>query len=148
MEVILRQDIDKLGIAGSIVKVRDGFARNFLLPNKLALPLTPANLKKLEQEKQKRVLQLEKVKKDAEELKSKLANLSLTIPVLTEGEEDKLYGSVSLQDIAQALKEEGFDIEKNSITLDEPIRSLGIYEIPVKLHPEVSTSIKVWVVKK
>lgn len=147
MEVILNQDVDKLGKAGQIVKVKDGFARNFLMPNGLALPLTSANLKKLEQEKQRKILQIEKIKKDAEELKDRLTNLSLTIPVLTQ-EEGKLYGSITSLDISHLLKEEGLDIDKNSIVLDEPIGSLGIYEIPVKLHPEILAKIKVWVVEK
>jgi large subunit ribosomal protein L9 len=105
------------------------------------------NLKRLEQEKQRRTLELEKVKKESEELKERLEHLSLTLPVLTQ-EEDKLYGSVTAADIASALKEEGFDIDKNCIMLDEPIKSLGIYEVPVRLQPEVSSKVKIWVVKK
>jgi large subunit ribosomal protein L9 len=147
MEIILKQDVDKLGRAGTIVKVKDGFARNFLIPNGLAVPLTSVNLKRLEQEKQRRTLELEKVKKESEELKERLEHLSLTLPVLTQ-EEDKLYGSVTAADIASALKEEGFDIDKNCIMLDEPIKSLGIYEVPVRLQPEVSSKVKIWVVKK
>lgn len=147
MEVILNQDVDKLGKAGSIVKVKEGFARNFLIPNRLAVPVTSANLKKIEQEKQKKATQLEKVKKEAEQLSERLASLSLTMPALTH-EEDKLFGSIGPQEIAQALKEEGLDIDKNSVILDEPIKSLGIYEVPIKLHPEVSAKIKVWIVKK
>jgi large subunit ribosomal protein L9 len=147
MEVILNQDVGKLGKSGTIVKVKAGFARNFLIPNGLALPLTPANLKKLEQEKLRNALQIEKVKKGSEALKERLANISLTIPVLTQ-EEDKLYGGIGSQDIANALKEEGFDIDKSSLILDEPIKSLGIYEIPIRLHPEVTAQIKVWIVKK
>jgi len=147
MEVILNQDVDRLGLAGTIVKVKDGFARNFLIPNGLAVPLTAANLKKLEQEKQSKILQLERIKKEAEAFKDRLTNLSLTIPVLTQ-EDNKLYGSINSTDILHALKEEGFDIDRNSIILDEPIKSLGIYEIPIKLHPEVETKIKVWIVKK
>lgn len=147
MEVILRQDVERLGKAGQVVKVKDGFARNFLIPNDLAMTCTSANLKKLEQEKQKKVLQLEKLKKEAEKLSQKLIAFSLTIPVMIH-EEDKLYGSVTSADILAALKEEGLNIDKNSIILDEPIKSLGIYEVPINLHPEVSTKIKVWVVKK
>lgn len=147
MEVILTQDVNKLGLAGQIVKVKDGFARNFLIPNGLVIPATPANLKKLEQEKQKKILELERIKKQAEELKTKLERFSLTLPVLTH-EEDKLYAGITPQDISRILKEEGFDIDKNCIVLDEPVGSLGIYEIPVKLHPEVTATIKVWVVKK
>ncbi|PIP20052.1 MAG: 50S ribosomal protein L9 [Candidatus Omnitrophica bacterium CG23_combo_of_CG06-09_8_20_14_all_40_11] len=147
MEVILNQDIDRIGKAGYIVKVKNGFARNFLIPNGLAVPVTSANLKKLEQEKQQKTLQLEKVKREAEELKAKLARLSLTITVLVH-EEDKLYANITSQDLAAALKEEGFNIDKNSIVLDEPIKSLGIYEVPVNLHPEILAKIKVWIVKK
>jgi large subunit ribosomal protein L9 len=147
MEIILNQDVDKLGKGGQIIKVKDGFARNFLIPNGLAVPLTPANLKRLEQERQKKAIQLEKVKKEAEQLKDKLASLSLTLPVLTQ-EGDNLYASISAQDVSHALKEEGIDIDKNSIMLKEPIKSLGIYEIPIKLHHEVEAKIKLWVVKK
>jgi large subunit ribosomal protein L9 len=147
MEVILNQDIERLGKAGHIVKVKDGFARNFLIPNGLAIPSNLANIKKLEQEKTKKVLRLEKLKKEKEAISQRLASLSLTIPVLTQ-EEDKLYGSVTAPDIASALKEEGFDIDEDCIILDEPIKSLGIYELPVRLHPEVSSKIKVWIVKK
>ncbi|MCX5702504.1 MAG: 50S ribosomal protein L9 [Candidatus Omnitrophica bacterium] len=147
MEVILNKDVNRLGKAGEVVKVKDGFARNFLIPNGLAILKTQANLKKLEQEKGRRFLELEKAKKQAEELKDRLANLSLTIPVLIQ-EEDKFYGSITPLDLAAALKEEGFDIDKNSILLDEPIKSLGIYEVSVKLHPEVLAKIKIWIVKK
>jgi len=147
MEVILNQDIDRIGKAGNIVKVKDGFARNFLIPNGLAIPVTPVNLKKLEQEKQQKTLQSEKAKREAEQLRDKLAHLSLTMPVLTH-EEDKLYASIASQDLAAALGEEGFNIDKNSIMLDEPIKSLGIYEVSVNLHPEILAKIKVWVVKK
>jgi large subunit ribosomal protein L9 len=147
MEVILSQDIDRLGKAGSIVNVKDGFARNFLIPNGLAIPVTPTNLKKLEQDKQAKLLKLEKIKKEALQLKGQLERLSLTIPVLTH-EEDKLYAGITSLDLANVLKEEGFNIDKNSILLDEPIRSLGIYEVPINLHPEVIVNIRVWVVKK
>jgi len=147
MEIILNQDVDRIGKAGAIVKVKDGFARNFLIPNSLAVPLTPANLKKIEQEKQRKALKLTKHKKDAEELKEKISALSLTMPVLTHDEE-KLYANITAQDISAALKEEGLDIDKNCIVLDEPLKSLGIYEVPINLHPEVSLKVKVWVVKK
>lgn len=147
MEVILKQDVDRIGKAGAVVKVKDGFARNFLLPNGLAVILTSSNLKKIEEEKQHKALHSERVKNEAQDLSSKLANLSLTLQVLTQ-EEDKLYGSISSQDIANALKEENVNIDKNAIILNEPIKSLGIYEVPVNLHPEISTKVKIWVVKK
>lgn len=147
MEVILNKDVDKLGKAGSVVKVKEGFARNFLIPNKLAVPLTPENLKRLEQERVKKDLEQKKIQDEAKEQKQRLEGLSLTIPVLTQ-EEDKLYASIGVIDLAAALKEEGFEINKNSILLDEPIKALGIYEVPLRLHSEVLAKIKVWIVKK
>lgn len=147
MEVILKQDVDKVGKSGSVVKVKDGFARNFLFPNKLALPVTSANLKSLEQEKQNKELQLEKAKTEAEELRKKIDGFALTMPVLTQ-EGDALYGSVTAADLEKSLQDEGFRIEKRMIVLDEPIKALGIYEVPVKLHPEVEAKVKVWIVKK
>lgn len=147
MEVILKQDVNRIGKAGSIVKVKDGFARNFLFPNQLAILCTPESLKALGQEKKKKEAQLEKAKVQAEELRDKLAGLSLTIPVLSQ-EEDKIYGSIGAADIAEALKEEGLALDKHLIVLGEPIKSLGIYEVSVNLHPEVEAKIKVWIVKK
>jgi large subunit ribosomal protein L9 len=147
MEVILIKDVDKIGKAGTVVKVKDGFARNFLIPNNLAMPVTAGNLKRIEQEKEKKSLQLEKIKKECSDLVARLANFSLTIAALTH-EDEKLYASISAKDIAEALKEEGFEIDKSSIALDEPIKSLGIYEVPLNLHPEVPAKIKVWIVKK
>lgn len=147
MEVILKQDIDKIGKSGSVVKVKDGFARNFLFPNNMALPLTSANLKKLEEEKKIKATQLDKARNACEEKKKRIESLSLTISALVQDDE-KLYGSVTEQEIANALEEEGLQIDKNLIILAEPIKSLGIYEIPVKLHPEVTAKVKVWIVKK
>ncbi len=147
MEIILKQDVNKIGKAGSVVKVKDGFARNFLIPNGLAVPLNASNLKHLEEEKKKRSLQEEKTKKEAQELRDKIASFSLTIPVLVH-EGEKLYGSITSQEISTALKEEGFDLDKSRIKLEEPLKALGIYEIPVDLHPEVSFKLKVWIVKK
>lgn len=147
MEIILKQDVDRIGKAGQIVKVKDGFARNFLLPNGLALVATVRNLKTWAELEKRKALQLEKEKKEAMELASKLNGFSINVAVATH-EEDKLYGSVSDADIANALKEEGFSIEKKNILLNEPIKSLGIYDVPIKLHPDVQAKIKVWVVKK
>lgn len=147
MEIILNKDIEKLGKAGSVIKVKEGFARNFIIPNGLAVPVTPGNLKKLEQEKLKKELQAQKLKNEAEELRVRLSSISLTIASLAQ-EEDKLYGSISAYEIAQALKEEGIEIDKGLIVLSEPIKALGIFEVPIKLHPEVEAKVKVWVVKK
>lgn len=147
MEVILIKDTERIGKAGQIAKVKDGFARNYLIPRGLAVAANSLTLKKLEQDRQKSIAEHQRLKEESEQIKGKLEGLSLTLPVLAQ-EEDKIYGSIGPQDIATALKEEGIDINKKSIILDEPIKSLGIYEIPVKLHPEVSAKIKLWVVKK
>lgn len=147
MEVILNKDVDKIGRAGTVVNVKEGFARNFLFPHNLAKPATLSSLKKLEQEQQTKAAQSAKIKAESELIKQRLSALSLTIPALTQNEE-KLYGSIGVHEIAEALKAEGFAIGKNIIDLTEPIKSLGIYEIPVKLHPEVVAKVKLWVVKK
>lgn len=147
MEVILNEDVQKLGKAGAVVQVKDGFARNFLIPNGLAVPVTAAALKRLEQERQKKQAQLENLRKEAEELRQKLGQLSLTIASLAK-EDESLYGGIGAQEIAGALKEEGFEIDKEQISLEQQIKSLGIYEVPVKLHPEITAKVKLWVVKK
>ncbi|MFA4888356.1 MAG: 50S ribosomal protein L9 [Candidatus Omnitrophota bacterium] len=147
MEVILIKDVEKLGFAGTVVKTKDGFARNFLIPNNLAVLLTAANQKRLEQEKLKKAQGLEKIKKSCEEIKGRLDNLSLTISALVQ-EDEKLYASITPQIIVSSLKDEGFEIDKNAVLLAEPIKALGIYEAEIKLHPEVSAKIKVWIVKK
>jgi len=147
MEVILTKDVDKIGKAGSVVKVKDGFARNLLLPKKLAILVTPGNLRRLEQEKQKITQESEKKKREALSLKDRLDKLSLTISAAAQ-DEKSLYGSITGQDISDALKNEGIEVEKNLIILDEPIKSLGIYEVAVKLYPEVQAKVKTWIVKK
>ncbi len=147
MEVILSKDIERVGIAGQVIKVKDGFARNFLLPNGLAMPKTQGNVKKLEQDKQKRLQDAQKCIESSRQLADKISGLSLTISVLVK-EEEKLYGSITAQEIAATLKDEGIEIDKNTIMLDDPIKALGIYEVPVKLHPQVSAKLKLWVVKK
>lgn len=147
MKVILTEDVNDLGSMGEIVQVRDGYARNFLFPKKLARPATDSNLKIIEEIKKKKALALTKEKRLAEELREKLAVFSCTVPVEA-GEDDKLFGSVTAQDIAATFEEEGFSIDKRKIILEEPIKKLGIYHITVRLHPEVTVDVKVWVVKK
>ncbi|MFA5724667.1 MAG: 50S ribosomal protein L9 [Candidatus Omnitrophota bacterium] len=147
MEVILTKDVVKIGKAGALVKVKDGFARNLLLPKGLAVPVTPSNLKKLEQERQKIAQGLEKDKQEAVAIKERLDVLSLTMSAIAQDEKN-LYGSITALDISNALKEEGLDLDKSRIMLSEPIKSLGIYEVPVKLHPDLSAKLKVWIVKK
>ena len=147
MKVILNKDVEKIGRAGTVVQVKEGFARNFLFPHNLAKPATSSSLKKLEQDQLTHSVQSAKFKEESELVKQRLSTLALTIPALTQGEE-KLYGSIHAQEIAEALKAEGFSIDKSIIDLVEPIKSLGIYEIPVKLHPDVIATVKLWVVKK
>jgi len=147
MDVILKKDIAGVGKAGTVVKVKDGYARNFLFPHSFALESTAANIKKLQEEQKKRDLQSEKNKQGALELKVKLEKLSVTIPVLVQ-EKEKLYGSITSVELAKALKDEGFEIDKNIFVLPEPLKALGIFEVPVKLHPEVTATVKVWIVKK
>lgn len=147
MEVILKQDIQGVGKAGAVIKVKDGYARNFLLPRDLAVTVNPANLQKLQQEQKVRAEKELKSKKEAEAVKEKLAGMSLTIAALTQ-EKDKLYGSITAVEIEKALADEGVTVEKSRIVLEEPIKAVGIYEVPVQLHPEVLAQVKVWIVKK
>ena len=147
MEVILNKDVAKIGRAGTVVKVKEGYARNFLFPYNLAKPATAASLQKLEQVKLAQTAQSAKIKEASELIKQRLSALTLTISALTQSQE-KLYGSIHTHEIAEALKAEGFEISKNIIDLPEPIKSLGTYQVPVKLHPDVIAMVKLLVVKK
>jgi large subunit ribosomal protein L9 len=147
MEIILRQDFEQLGKTGEIVTVKDGFARNYLIPKGIAYVATKVNKKRLENELQMQNWRKEKEKRAAEELAKKLETVSCTIPVQV-GEEDKLFGSVTSQNIADALSALGYKVDRRKIQLDEPIKSLGIYSVPIKLHPDVTATVKVWVVKE
>jgi large subunit ribosomal protein L9 len=147
MKVILRQDFETLGKIGQVVDVKNGYARNFLFPRGIAYAALKGNVKALEEEKksaEKRNLQEVKA---AELLAAKLETVSVTIPVQV-GEEDKIFGTVTTQMIADALKEKGYDIDKRKIEIEEPIKSLGIYGVSLKLHPSVNAKIKVWVVRE
>lgn len=147
MKVILIEDVEKLGSMGDIVNVKAGHARNFLFPKNLAKPATDSNLKIIEEIKKKKELALLKEKKQAELLKEKLSLVSCTIPVEA-GDDDRLFGTVTAQDISRAFEEEGFSIDKRKIVIEDPIKKLGVYHITVKLHAEVTGRVKVWVVKK
>jgi large subunit ribosomal protein L9 len=147
MEVILRQAVENLGKPGDVVKVSNGYARNFLLPRGVAFEATPGNLKRIEQEKER----LEAAENDrraaAQALAAKLEQVSLTFSARV-GEEGKLFGSVTPADIAHQLEAQGFQIEKRQIDLHEPLRTLGVFRVPVRLHAEVKPEIKVWVIKQ
>jgi len=147
MELILCQAVPNLGRVGDVVKVKSGYARNYLLPKKLACMATPANLKRIEQQKVKVREQYETEKAAARELADKLEKASCTITVEV-NDLEKMYGSVTDVEIIQALAGEGFEIDRKAILLDSAIEELGIYEVGVKLHPEVTAKIRVWVAKK
>ncbi len=147
MRIVLREDIDKLGRRGEVIDVAAGYARNYLLPKKKALPATDGNLKVIEREKRKYMVHLAREKQGAEVVAARLAGLSCTI-VRKVGESETLYGSVTAGDIAEHVAREGIEIDKRRIQLDEPIKTLGIYTVPIRLHPEVTADLKVWVVKE
>ncbi len=147
MQVILQEDVAKLGKAGDVVNVREGFGRNFLLPQKKAVLADPKNMKQLEHQKRVVTAKQAKVRAAAEEAAKKLASVSVTIG-REAGEEDKLFGSVTVKDIADALRAEGHVFDRHAIALESPIKQLGIFDVPVKLHAEVTATVKVWVVKK
>ncbi|HLP17632.1 MAG TPA: 50S ribosomal protein L9 [Bacteroidota bacterium] len=147
MKVILRQNYEGLGNIGDVVVVKDGYARNFLVPRKIAYRAHPGALQALEEEKKQHERKEVKAVKEAEALSSKLGNLSLTISMKV-GEDEKLFGSVTSQMIADALAAQNFTIDKRDITLEEPIKALGIFEVPVKLHAKVTAKVKVWVVRE
>lgn len=147
MKVILRENVDNLGHAGEIVNVKPGYARNFLVPKGLALVATKANEAVLENERRMIAARQNREKMGAEELAKRLEELSITIAVAV-GEEDKLFGSVTSMDIADAVVAQGIELDKRKILLDEPIKALGLYTVDVKLQTDVIGKIKVWVVKK
>ena len=147
MKVILRQNYESLGKIGQVVEVKDGFARNFLLPRKIAYSALKGNLAALEEEKKNLAKKAELERKAAEIQGTELEKVSVSIPVQV-GEEDKIFGAVTAQMIADALKEKGFDIDKRRIEIAEAIKSLGIYEVSIKLHSSIDAKIKVWVVRE
>jgi large subunit ribosomal protein L9 len=147
MKIILRKDVESVGTVGDIVEVKDGFARNYLIPKGFALKADNRSIALLETEQRQQELKLSKDKKGAEKLAEKLNNVSCTATVSV-GEEDKVFGSVTTQEISDLLKDKGFEIDRKKILLDEPIKALGIYTVPVKLHTEVEAKIKLWVVKE
>jgi large subunit ribosomal protein L9 len=146
MKVILRKDVEKLGKRGEVKNVSDGYARNFLFPKNLVMEVTKPNMKVIEDEKKRETAKHNKLKGESEALAAKIGKITVTVSRQV-GEEDKMFGAVTTDDIAEAVKAEGVEIDKRKIVLDEPIRSLGTYEVPIKLHTEVTATVKVWVVK-
>ena len=147
MEVILRQSVDNVGQPGDIVKVSPGFARNYLLPRGLAYEATAGNRTRIAKEAAKLEAAENERRGAAQSLAERLEQVSLTFSARV-GEEGKLFGSVTSADIAQQLEAQGFAIEKRQIDLHEPIKALGVYRVPIKLHADVKPEIKVWVIKQ
>jgi large subunit ribosomal protein L9 len=147
MRVILRENLDNLGKAGEVVSVRDGYGRNYLLPKGLAVPATDKDEARLQHEQRQIAARLAKLAKQMQSEAERLSQVSVSLARAV-GEEDKLYGSVTNRDIAEALAEQGIQLDAKRIVLTEPIKSLGLTEVPVRLGHDVSATIKVWVVKK
>jgi large subunit ribosomal protein L9 len=147
MEIILREDVEKLGARGQVVKVASGYARNFLLPKRLAVAATESNKKIVEQERQAHLRKEAKLKNEAEDLGKILAGVSVSIAQKA-GENDQLFGSVTAKDIAEALEKQNFTVDRRKIQLDEPIRQLGERQVTLRLHREVPIEITVNVVKE
>jgi large subunit ribosomal protein L9 len=146
-ELILIEDVPGLGFEGDMVKVADGYARNFLLPKNLAAPVSAISKRQLGARIAAREERFHTLKEHAEKLVGKLADASITIPVKA-GPEGKLFGSVSTADIAKMLAEQGTDVDRHMVQLKEPLRELGVYDVTLKLHPNVETKLKVWIVEE
>ena len=147
MQVILMDNVEHLGKVGDVVKVKDGFGRNYLLPRQMAMAATPANIKRIEKEKAKRLAKYEEEKKAAQAEAEILSKVSLTLAVEV-NDQEKLYGAISETEILKALEAEGHKIEKRQLVIEKPIEELGIFEIGVKLHQEAIAKIRLWVTKK
>jgi large subunit ribosomal protein L9 len=147
MEVILCQDVVNLGKVGEVVKVKDGFARNYLIPRQVALAATKENLKNAEKLKVKMMAAYEEKRKEAEVLAEKLSKVSCTITVEV-NDQEKLYGAVSDTDILRTLEQEGFKYERHDLVLEKPVEELGIFDVGVRLHPDVIGKFRLWVTKK
>jgi large subunit ribosomal protein L9 len=147
MKVILLEEVRNLGKSGEQVTVKEGYARNYLIPRKLALQATAENLRTYINGQKARIKKAAREAAEAKALGEKISALSLTISRLA-GEEDKLFGSVTNADVAESLEKEGIKIDKRKISLAEPLRALGIFEVPVHLHSEVTVNVKVWIVKE
>ena len=147
MEVILKQKIDKLGDVGDMVRVKDGYARNYLMPRGLVVEATPGNVKEVEELKNQIAAQGKQTTVYHSKVAEQLSKLKLSAPVKV-GEDDRLFGSVTAITISELLQEQGFDVDRKAIQLDEPIKSLGVHNVFIKLHTDVETEIKVYVIKE
>ncbi len=147
MRIILRQDIETLGNIGDIVNVKPGYARNYLIPNQMAYFATQGAINKIEQEKKQYQIKMSEVKADAEKLAEKFDELQVTIAMKV-GEEGKLYGSVTTQMIAHELSIQGYQVDKRDISIPDQIKTLGVFQVKIKLHPEVQANLRVWVISE
>ena len=147
MQVILIEDVSSLGKMGDLVRVSNGYARNYLIPQKKAALATEKNVKVLEHQKREVQQRMGKVKKDMEKVVQQIEKLSCTF-AKTVGESGKLFGSVTSMEIESFLKENGIDVDRKKIQLEEPIKNLGMFTVPVRLHPDVTAHLKVWVVQE
>jgi len=147
MKVILREDIPDLGVTGDTIEVKDGYGRNFLIPRNLAIPATRGNLRAIDEVRKQKAFRDRKRRRSAETVKERIEKVQVTSEVLV-GEEDKVFGSVTTNDIVKLLAKEGVIIDKRMINLEEPIKALGVYTVPVKLEKDVTANLKVWVIKK
>ncbi|HKV48935.1 MAG TPA: 50S ribosomal protein L9 [Candidatus Acidoferrales bacterium] len=147
MQIILQEDVDKLGNRGELVTVAEGYARNFLLPRKMALEATAGNMKRLEKMRATFAKKEAVEKGDAQKLAEMLADVSLEV-TRKSGESDQLFGSVTSADISEALAAKGFTIDKRKITLAEPIKTIGEFDVPIKLHREIAATVKLAVKKE
>ena len=146
MDVVLLKEVHRLGKEGQVVQVKPGYARNFLLPRRLAEPATDATIKAAQQRARRSAAKAEQRRQELEGLKQRLEKHSLTLK-LTVGEQDTPFGSITANDIVEALQRDGFTVEKAMIQLDEPIKALGTFEVPVRLHADLHATLKLWVVK-
>ena len=147
MQVILLEDVPSLGKAGDLVKVSDGYGRNYLVPHKKAILASEKGLKMLEHQKRQVQVRMGKMKKDFERVAQQIEGLSCTF-AKTVGESGKLFGSVTSMEIENYLKENGIEVDRKKILLDEPIKSIGMFTVPIKLHSEIVAQLKVWVVQE
>lgn len=142
MKVILKEDVDNLGMMGTVVEVKDGYGRNFLIPRNLAVEANPKNIRYFEHQKKIIDAKVKKVRQSAEDFAGQLSQISLVLEARA-GEEEKLFGSVTSKDIAEAIAEKGVEVDRRKILLDEPIKRLGSYEVPVKVHQDIIANVKV-----
>jgi len=145
MKIILIKDVENLGKKGDILSVKDGYARNYLIPKGFAKEATPSVIKEFEMKEALKKKREEKKKKKAEEIKNKIEKISLTFSL--KGKE-KIYGAITSKDIIEELNKKGFNVEKGSLKIEKPLKEPGFYEIPLKIHPEVEANLKVWIVKE